>query len=209
MSKNLYINGSVVISDNNKVYKNNLLLFQHQQTESAIFLRSIYDYFDFKYPKYFKMDKLSKLGWLAAEILLIDEVSLANYRPHQIGVILSNKNASLDTDIKYFETTKMMASPSLFVYTLPNIVIGEICIRNNFKGENSFFISDFFNADFLEQYVNLIFNDKETEACICGWVDCFENKFRAVLFLIERQKENGSICFSANNLNKTNNIDNG
>ena len=81
------------------------------------------------------------------------------YKPEDIGVVLANANSSLDTDIKYFETVKDIASPALFVYTLPNIVIGEICIRHNFKGENAFFIFEEFDAGFIQQYVSNLINN--------------------------------------------------
>ena len=86
------------------------------------------------------MDNLSKLGWLASEVLLKNSFDKENYQPEEIGIVLANANSSLDKDIKYWESVQDMASPSLFVYTLPNIVIGEICIRNHFKGENALYI---------------------------------------------------------------------
>ncbi len=122
------------------------------------------------------MDNLSKLGWLASEILLKDSFKPEDYKPEEFGVVLANSNASLDTDLKYFETTKEFASPSLFVYTLPNIVIGEICIRNKFKGENAFFIQEKFDTGFIEQYVNNLVNSNILQACICGWVDVVRSK---------------------------------
>jgi hypothetical protein len=71
------------------------------------------------------MDRLSKLGFLAAEVLLKEIKLVPKYRPEQIAVVISNSNASLDTDLKYFESTKTIASPALFVYTLSNIVAGK------------------------------------------------------------------------------------
>ena len=120
--------------------------------------------------------------------------------PWEIGVVLSNASSSLDTDLKYFETTKDIASPSLFVYTLPNIVIGEICIKNNFKGENAFFVSEQFNAGFIEQYVNNLVNNNILQACICGWVELLEENYKAALFLVEKNSGGQSIPFTAGNI---------
>jgi len=145
------------------------------------------------------MDNLSKLGWLAAEILL-QELTTHDYRPEEIGVMLSNANSSLDTDLRYFETIKEMASPSLFVYTLPNIVTGEICIRNNFKGENAFFVSDSFDAGFMEQYVGDLLDRGILSVCICGWVDVYEDAYCAVLFLVK--KGNEGILFTKEDMDK-------
>lgn len=182
------------------VIKNGLKIFENNNPDLTAFFVSIYQHFELNYPKYYKMDNLSKLGWLSAEILLKDNFKQNNYQPEAIGIVLANTNSSLDNDIKYFETTKEMASPSLFVYTLPNIVIGEICIRNNFKGEHAFFIQDTFDAGFMAQQVNYLLNKNILHACICGWVDILEHEYKAVLFLVEKEKLGQSVLFSAENL---------
>jgi hypothetical protein len=185
------------------VIKNGVKVFEKYDTDLAGFFISIYQHFKLNYPKYYKMDNLSKLGWLAAEILLKDSFDKENYKPEDMGIVLANANSSLDDDIKYFETTKDIASPSLFVYTLPNIVIGEICIRNNFKGEHAFFIQEAFDAGFMKQQVDYLLDKNILQACICGWVDVLEQDYKAVLFLVEKEKRDGSVLFSAENMDVT------
>ncbi len=148
------------------------------------------------------MDNLSKLGWLASEMLLKDNFQKEKYKPEEIGIILSNANASLDTDEKYFAGIKDIPSPSLFVYTLPNIVTGEICIRNNFKGEDAFFVSDKFDSDFIKNYVAGLMDRNILQACICGWVELLREEYKVVLFLIEKNKTDNAISFSKENMNK-------
>ncbi|MFI5137131.1 MAG: hypothetical protein ACHQIM_04835 [Sphingobacteriales bacterium] len=184
------------------VSKNEAPVFENKNTDTASFFASLYQHLQLKYPKYYKMDNLSKLGWLAAEILLDNSFEKNNYQPEDVGIVLANANSSLDDDIKYFETTKAIASPSLFVYTLPNIVIGEICIRNNFKGEQAFFIQDKFDADFMFQQVNYLLNEDILQACICGWVEVLEQDYKAVLFLVEKVKSEKSVLFSAENMGR-------
>jgi len=123
LSTENYITASSVIS-NNVVYKNGQPLFESKGQDLPEFLMAAYRHLDIQYPKFFKMDNLSKLGWLANEVLLKDSFDKEQYKPEDIGIVLSNANASLDTDIKYYETTKTMANPDQFVYTLPNILIG-------------------------------------------------------------------------------------
>ncbi|MBS1747601.1 MAG: hypothetical protein JST21_15670 [Bacteroidetes bacterium] len=141
------------------------------------------------------MDNLCKLGFLTAEVLLKDE-NIATFLPEESAIVLTNTHSSLDADLKYFETTKTFASPGLFVYTLPNIVMGEICIRNHFKGENAFFVFEKFDAGFLEKYVAGLLNDKVNQLCICGWVDIFREDYTAVLFLTGKNKKDNSPVFS-------------
>jgi len=181
MSRTFNILSSCVIS-NNAVVKNGEQLFAADTGSLQAFLLQVYNHFEINYPKFYKMDSISKLGWLAAELLLKDAV-INNMQPEDMAIVLQNANASLDTDIKYYDTVSNMASPALFVYTLPNIVIGEISIRNNFKGENAFFIFDEFNAGFLYTYVNNLLNTGKAKYCICGWVDVLGESYKAALCL--------------------------
>jgi hypothetical protein len=193
-----YIAASCVISING-VFKNGTDVFENKQADMPAYFLSIYKHFKIAYPKFYKMDNLSKLGWLAAEILL-QEFAKDDYLSEETGIILSNSNSSLDTDLRYFETIKDMASPSLFVYTLPNIMTGEICIRHNFKGENAFFISDGFDAALMEQYVGNLLDCNILSVCICGWVDVYEDAYEAALFLVK--KGNGDILFTKENMDR-------
>ena len=132
MSTEKYITSYCNIADGN-INKNGRQIYAHDG-DIATFLLAAYQQLQLNYPKFYKMDNLSKLGWLATEVLLKDSFDKGAYQPEDTAVILVNANSSLDDDIKYWESIKDVASPSLFVYTLPNIVIGEICIRNHFKG---------------------------------------------------------------------------
>lgn len=201
MPANIYITASCTIRESN-IYKNEELVFTGSTSNLSEFLVAAYRHFALEYPKFYKMDTLSKLGWLANEVLLQDSFDNTKYSPVDIGIVLSNANASLDTDIKYYDTTKTFASPALFVYTLPNIVIGEISIRHQFKGENAFFIFDRFDAGFIEQYVSNLVNNNILQCCICGWVDVLDDLYDATLFLIEQDKTANSVNFTKENLNR-------
>lgn len=170
------------------VTRNGISLFTNTEIALPEFLLAAYRHFDFKYPKFYKMDNLSKLGWLASELIMQEGPKPGQYLPEEIGLVFSNASASLDTDIKYYDTVKEIASPALFVYTLPNIVMGEICIRHKFKGENAFFISEKFDAAFIRQYVNNLFNNNTLQACICGWAEVLEDQYKTVLFLVENKQ---------------------
>jgi len=193
-----YITGSCKI-EAGAVFKNGELLFENKSAGLSDFLLSVYQHFQVNYPKFYKMDNLSKLGWLASELLLTD-FKKDKYQPEEIGLVLANSNSSLDNDIKYFDSLKEFASPSLFVYTLPNIVIGEICIRNHFKGEHAFFIQDTFDAGFISRQVNYLLDKDILKACICGWLDVLEQDYKAVLFLVEKERNNNTMLFSAKNM---------
>jgi len=195
-----HITSSCTISGG-AVFKNGKPLFENKEEDISAFLLSVYQHFQLSYPKFYKMDNLCKLGWLAAEILLKDTFNKEKYKPEEVGLVLANKNSSLDDDLKYWDSVKDGASPSLFVYTLPNIVIGEICIRNNFKGEHTFYIQEEFDTGFTEKQVNYLLDSNILQACICGWVDVLEQEYKASLFLVEKEPDGYSIEFSAENMN--------
>jgi hypothetical protein len=163
------------------------------------FLEKAYSTLNIDYPKFYKMDNLSKLGFLGTELLLKDN-PLKAYKAEEVAVVLSNAHASLDTDIRYAESAKGMGSPALFVYTLANIVAGEICIRHKLKGENAFFVSPNFDAELISCYVDMVLSSKNgTKACIAGWVDVLGEHHDVFLYLMEKDK-NTSVEHSADNL---------
>ena len=132
------------------------------------------------YPKFFKMDTLSRLGFIAAELLLQDQTVDA--------VILANRSASIKNDTDYLETISngnYYPSPALFVYTLPNIVTGEIAIRNKYYGESSFYVLD--DEHQLEKIIALAFEQTQTQSVLTGWVECTdENTFEAHVRLLKK-----------------------
>lgn len=166
------------------------------QEAAQPFLLSAYQHLQLNYPKYFKMDALAKLGWLAAEVLLGNNFAAKGYAAEEVSLVFCNRNSSLDADIRYYESVKTIPSPALFVYTLPNIVLGEICIRHGFKGENDFFIFDAFNPAFLQSYVSSLFDTGATKACICGWVELLGEAYKACIFLVEARQDGDAPVFS-------------
>jgi len=208
LSTERYITSSCVISKG-IVTKNGQPVFEGGALEPSDFLISAYRHFGLQYPRFYKMDNIGKLGWLANEVLLQDGFDKEKYPAKEVGIVLSNASSSLDTDIKYYETVKTIPSPALFVYTLPNIVIGEISIRYGFKGENAFFIFDDFNPGFIEQYVSGLVNNNILQACICGWVEWLEGNYKAALFLVEKDKTKDSVTFTMENLTKIYQLQNG
>lgn len=179
------------------------LIFQGANLVFAAFAEQWYRQHEIQYPKFHKMDSLCKLGFMGADILLNNRKIAEEYNPFQIGMILSNRNSSLDTDLKHQrQILSGPASPAVFVYSLPNIVIGEICIRHGIKGENTFFIEPEFDAGRQSEYISSLFQSKAIEACIGGWVEFLDEKYRLFLYLVEEKEAKGSQPFNAETLNK-------
>lgn len=173
------------------VINNGRILLQDNGTDPGSFFKEIYKSFDIGYPKFYKMDNLSKLCFLATENLLRGVDKFHEYPQDKIAVVVQNRSSSLDTDQKHQESiadrNNYFPSPAVFVYTLPNIMLGEICIRHKIKGENSCFLAAEFDAGFIEEYVNILFTQDDISCCITGWIDYYEGDFRANLFLVEKE----------------------
>jgi hypothetical protein len=178
--------------------------FNYQDPESSFedFVRSVYSKTDMNYPKLFKMDNLSKLAMLTAEVLLTKS-SLSSYAEDEIGVVLGNAFSTIDTDLKYFHTVANKAayfpSPSLFVYTLPNIMIGEICIKYRIKGENALFVFKEFEHNFINNYVTNLLDTGKIKCCITGWIDFNSHEYESILFLVEKHATPHSIDYNFDN----------
>ncbi|MEP6929739.1 MAG: 3-oxoacyl-ACP synthase [Flavobacterium sp.] len=171
---------------NNEIVLNGTSVFKTEPTDFGDFSKQAYRNFDMQYPKFFKMDALSKLAFLGSELILSPIIS--NEKENNIALVLANKSSSLDTDVKYQESIcdkeNYFPSPAVFVYTLPNICLGEISIRHQLKSENSFFIFDAFNPEFMLNYSNILLNSNKAETVLCGWVEFFNDNYKAFLCTI-------------------------
>jgi hypothetical protein len=169
---------------NNKIDLNGTSVFKTGECLFVDFAKAAYRNFELNYPKFFKMDNLSKLAFLAAELLLKNELET----DRDIALLLSNKSSSLDTDIKFQESINnqenYFPSPAVFVYTLPNICMGEISIRHNLKSENTFFIFEEFNPGFMSNYTNVLLCTNRAEEVLCGWVEYYKDTYRAFLYIV-------------------------
>ena len=127
------------------------------------------------YPKYYKMDGLSRLGFVASELLLHgDGKNAPNHQEKRTAVILFNRSSSIDADRKYqasIADDDFFPSPSVFVYTLPNIVTGEIAIRHQWREETSFYILSERNDALMQQIAQASLAANGAEQVLTGWID--------------------------------------
>jgi len=156
----------------------------------AALLTELYRNYTNDYPKFFKMDELSKLGFIAAELLLKGEDENHAEREDR-AVILFNRCSSICNDRKYQDTISrpddFFPSPSIFVYTLPNIVTGEIAIRHHYYGETAFYVLDEPDETLMRQVIAAAFADDTTTSVLTGWVDCeTHDNFYAHIYVIDK-----------------------
>ncbi len=178
-------------------------MFSSETSIAKDFFKSVYQFLDIKYSKFFKMDNLSKLAFLSAEFLLDKNVS----EEKNTAIILSNNASSLDTDRKYQDSINdsenYYPSPAVFVYTLPNIGIGEISIRHQLKSENGFFVFENYNANFHYNYENSLLQNNKCDSVLAGWVNIDKDSYEAFLYLVS---ERGEIEHTEENLKQLYNL---
>lgn len=182
---------------NQQVWLNGQLFYQDKEaSDPSTFLSNLYKYLELTYPKFFKMDKLCKLGTLASELVFRNTVELSQVPKSETALVFSNSASSLDTDRIHQQSISnrenYFPSPSVFVYTLPNILLGEIAIKHKVTGENSFFISETFNPHLLRSYTDLLLQNTPTVAVVCGWVNVDGNAMDAFVYCVKNSNFNGT-----------------
>ncbi len=186
--KNLFLTSHTTISRKG-VYKNGEQLV-NANTDNTELLREAYQKLGISYPKFFKMDTLGKLGIIGTEPFFADGSLKERYKDDEIAVLLANSSSSMESDVAHKKNyTDGKASPAIFVYTLPNIVIGEICIRHQLFSESNFYIFEKFEAEEMLMQAQVLLSESDSKACILGWVESFEDNFEAAFFLLEEDGE--------------------
>jgi hypothetical protein len=191
MTQKNYITSFCSIKSEKVIINNVVDYSDFTQANATDFLKSAYKHYQLNYPKFYKMDSLCKLAFVNSELLLRSSKIIEKYKSEDIAIVIANSASSLEIDTEHQTTisdkNNYFPSPAVFVYTLPNILIGEIAIRNSIKGENTFFIFDKFDADFMSSYINSLLNTNKAQCCIVGWVDFYENKYESFLYTVEKQ----------------------
>lgn len=183
-----------VILESDRAVVNGRVL-EHETAGSAM-LAELYRAHIADWPKFFKMDTLSKVGFVASELLL-KELGETRHEGEEFvqsrAVVLFGTTASLCADRNYQETISdrdnYYPSPALFVYTLPNIVTGEIAIRNHYRGETSFYVVEKADAAQMAFHLSCAFADTVTESVLAGWVDSRHNDDFLAFFTLVRRDE--------------------
>lgn len=161
-----------VILDQRKLWEGKKELGEQEGKEHHSLLTTLYKQMIGNYPKFYKMDGLSRLGFVASEILLNAEKGETD---KERAIIFFNHSSSIASDRNYKESINdkdnYFPSPSIFVYTLPNIVTGEIAIRNHFQGETSFFILPDKDERLMEEILQASCRDAQNKSFLTGWID--------------------------------------
>jgi 3-oxoacyl-[acyl-carrier-protein] synthase-1 len=159
---------------------------KHMSIPSGADLGALYRQVAGDYPKFFKMDVLSKLGFLLTEMLVADETDRFQPREDR-AVLVFSREGCVANDRHYAASMADFPSPALFVYTLPNIVAGEIAIRNKYAGETSAYVLESYDLPLIRDLVGQAFEDGRTESAFVAWIDCrSDNEWTADGYLVDK-----------------------
>ena len=169
------ITDTAILSDGRRI-----LSFDHEDEDS--WMLQAYKKLDIQYPKFHKMDSLCKGGFIAAELVL----GKSDGSPKEDMAILTfNRSSSIENDTAFKATIEedYFPAPSVFVYTLPNIVNGEIAIRHSIFGETSCQIMENFSADKILESIEMTCQNG-TKSVLCGWVEQAEGHTDVLMFRV-------------------------
>lgn len=165
----------------NILKRNGSEIFASDDANFTEFAKNAARHLELNYPKFFKMDSLSKLAMLASEMIIKDA-------DQETALLFANRSSSLDTDVRFqksiSDAAQYFPSPAVFVYTLSNIGIGEISIKNQLHTENCFFIFDAFDATFMHAYANILLATGKASKVLCGWTEILGDQYHAFAYLV-------------------------
>lgn len=194
-----YILAYCRISKNFVLLDDEIKLHRKENELESEFIKRIYQQLAINYPKFHKMDLLCKIPFLATEFIG-KSCSLQN---SDTALFFSNKSSSWISDdlhAKSIFNEPYIPSPAVFVYTLPNIVLGEISIRNQLLSENLFLIFEQFSAENYYHYTTELLQNKHAEMVLCGWVEITENQWDVFVYLVGKNGKTKHTIENINNL---------
>ena len=132
------------------------------------------------YPRFYKMDLLSRLGFLTAELLLKADEDNDKTEISECAAVLFGHHGSVVADRNYLRTIAtpedFYPSPERFIYTLPNIVIGEIAIRHQLHAETTFIYLPRYNESELQHLIQVYAERLPSKYLLTGWMDAEDDE---------------------------------
>lgn len=170
---------------NDGIFVDGKLLWAFDQNGATENLTAYYKQAGFDYPKFYKMDLLSKTAFLAVELLKQSFPRLVECADDAVGLLFANSESSSATDLRFRESyeNEQLPSPSLFVYTLPNVAMGEVAIRNKWYGAQMFAVFPNFAPDYFVDFGSMMLGN-DSAFVIGGWVD-IRDSLDALFFVVD------------------------
>ena len=139
-----------------------------------------------EYPRFHRADRLSRLTMLGATPFLQEGGILAGVDKEHIGLVLMTNTGSMDGDTRYNDQLRAdgIASPALFVPTLPNIALGELTIQHKLYGAGLCLAMARPQLNALRIAIDVL-RAQGMHHFICGWADIFAAHANATFLAID------------------------
>jgi hypothetical protein len=186
---------------------NDQVMVRRDAASEDSWLKQLYRHLELTYPKFYKMDVLSQAGYIASVMIRNSHpTQLQAYTDDEIALVFANRFSSAESDMRFQRSyqEQKAPSPATFVYTLPNIVLGEIAIAHKWYGENMFAVLPKFDADWYVNFADILLSS-DSKAVLGGWINVAGDRLEAFVFLAEAS-ETGE-AFTAANLQRLAGID--
>ena len=161
--------------------------------------------------KFYKMDPYSRLAYLSCCMAAqgpdgpreqdpaqtasssVNREATVDIAPEETALVLFTREGSLLADRRHLGTFcregEYYPSPAIFINTLPNVVLGEIALKNRIKGETTLVMLSERDETTIRTVLEATLSFSSPRRLICGWVDCpAEDSFTADVRLLERRE---------------------
>jgi hypothetical protein len=139
-------------------------------------------------PRFHRMDRSSKLLALATAPFFAPGGALYSLEKDRIGSVICGRSGSMDTDVGYDDQLRSEghAGPGLFVYTLPNIAMGELTIMHGLHGSGLCLLSERPDPEQMRLACKVLIDFHGMEVVVCGWSDIFADQAAATFILVTK-----------------------
>jgi 3-oxoacyl-(acyl-carrier-protein) synthase len=140
------------------------------------------------YPRFHRADRLSRLLLLSAAPFFEANGPMAACDAGTIGMLLCTCTGSMESDARYQALLhdEGVASPALFVPTLPSIALGELSIRHGLHGSGVCLMMPAPSASALAPAIGML-KQQGMRRIVCGWADTFASHARSAFAAIDAE----------------------
>lgn len=141
-----------------------------------------------------RFDDYTRLGWSTIAMALADAGLADSEELKPLGIVISTRLGCWDTDLDFYRTTVdeggAFASPNLFSYTLPNIVLGEAAAHFKLSGPTVCVGEMGALGNAALQTAFTILSHSNAQIMLTGWLDASIQRMDGVA--VEEPFVNGS-----------------
>ncbi len=154
-------------------------------------LNAVFELLEVDYSEFYRMDEFSKLGFIAAELLMRHNGSDPHtFKPH-MGVVIHSRSGTLGADYRTLQALRGESDdPHAYKRSIPNAICADIACRFKLGGEMGLILADgFVYEHFFRTSYGMFQTDPDLDTLLGGYVECYGGYVSALLCLLTRTKQ--------------------